>query len=472
MSLLFVKISVDLDSLTREELVSLCRQLWEQNQQLQKAVTQLTQRVAELEKQLGSGGPPAFVRPNVPKRPKDEKRKKRGRQFFRALDQPTEVVLHVSGCCPDCGRHLSGGSVHRRRQVIEIAPSPVRIIEHQIVGRWCGVCQKRVLPRVDLCAEVVGKHRVGVGLMSWIGLLHITARLPLRSIQRLLKALFGLHLGLGELSELLHTLAEKGAREKQQLWDQVRGSPYVHADETGWREDGQNGYLWSFSTPSVRCFVYNKSRSGDIAVKALGEKFEGICVSDFYGAYNKVGIVRQRCWVHLLRDLHKLSEAYPEDAGVQGWVAQVRWVYDEACSYQGRSRAALERFGRGDYVGVGAFDRYRRRQEFEKELYSLAHPYLKAQCPLGTPQTVLSQRIESFLRELFVFVEHPQVPSQNNAAERSLRPAVIARKLSGGTRSAKGSETKTTLMTLFHTWQVQGKDPIQECRRILTALPI
>jgi transposase len=465
---------VDFDSLTREELIALCRQLSEQNRQLQAAVAKLTQRVAELEKQLGSGGPPPFVKANatLANRKKKEERKKRDRQFIRGLDAPTEVVLHVCERCPDCGRRLAGGSLHRRRQVIEIAPSPVRIIEHRTIGRWCGACRKRVVPSVDLSDQVVGKHRVGVGLMSWVGLLHITARLPLRSIQRLLKALFGLHLGLGELSELLHTLAEKGKGEKERLLDEVRGSPYVHADETGWREDGQNGYLWSFSTPSVRCFVYDKSRSGDVAVKALGEEFDGICVSDFYVAYNKVGIVRQRCWVHYLRDLHKLSEACTENASVQEWVRQVRLVYDEACAYRDRAQAALDRFGpRGDHVGYGVFDRQRQRQLFERKLLSLAHPYLKAQCPAGAPQAVLSQRIESFLRELFVFVEHPAVPSQNNPAERSLRPAVIGRKISGGTRSAKGSQTKTTLMTLFHSWQLQGKDPIRECRRILTAQP-
>ena len=456
---------MDFDALSREELIALCRQL-------QDTVAKLTQRVEELEKQLGSSGPPSFVKANKPlaNRKKKEEHKKRSQSFFRRLDKPTEVVRHVPSCCPDCGRALCGGSVHRRRQVIEIAPCPVRIIEHQVIGRWCGVCKKRVLPPVDFSDQVVGKHRVGIDLMSWVGLLHIVARLPLRSIQRLLTALFGLHLGLGELSALLHTLAQKGKAQTECLLQQVRGSPFVHSDETSWREDGQNGYLWSFSTPSVRCFVYDKSRSGNIAVDALGEEFAGICVSDFYVAYNKVGIVRQRCWVHFLRDLHKLSEAYPDDAGVFAWVNQVRAVYEEACVWQQKARATLLRFrNRADHVGYGVFDRQRQRQLFEKKLLALAFPYLRAQCPEAVPQSILSQRIESYLRELFVFVEHPEVPSENNAAERALRPAVIGRKISGGTRSAKGSDTKTTLMTLFHTWQLQGKDPIHQCRKLLAA---
>ena len=66
-----------------------------------------------------------------------------------------------------------------------------------------------------------------------------------------------------------------------------------------------------------------------------------------------------------------------------------------------------------------------------------------------------------------MFVERPQVPSHNNAAERALRPCVIARKISGGTRSAQGSATKATLLTLFGTWQAQDKEPWQACYEML-----
>ena len=81
---------------------------------------------------------------------------------------------------------------------------------------------------------------------------------------------------------------------------------------------------------------------------------------------------------------------------------------------------------------------------------------------------MLAQRIERFLPELFTFVEHPEVPSDNNAAERSLRPPVTARKISGGTRSPRGSVTATMLMSLFGTWTVRGEDALQACRTMLT----
>ncbi len=81
----------------------------------------------------------------------------------------------------------------------------------------------------------------------------------------------------------------------------------------------------------------------------------------------------------------------------------------------------------------------------------------------------MANRIERFLPELFVFVEYPDVPSDNNAAERAIRPAVITRKVCGGTRSAKGTETKMVVMSLLHTWKARGLSTIDQCFDMLTS---
>ena len=82
---------------------------------------------------------------------------------------------------------------------------------------------------------------------------------------------------------------------------------------------------------------------------------------------------------------------------------------------------------------------------------------------------MLSKRICQYLPELFTFVENPSVASSNNAAERAIRPAVIARKISGGTRTARGSQTKTRLMSVFATWALQGQEPIAACTSMIIA---
>ena len=108
--------------------------------------------------------------------------------------------------------------------------------------------------------------------------------------------------------------------------------------------------------------------------------------------------------------------------------------------------------------------RARMREALQERLRLVAEPYLKDK---AAPQHVLAKRICQYLPELFTFVEYPSVASSNNAAERAIRPAVIARKISGGTRSAKGSQTKTRLMSVFATWSLQGKEPIAACAQMI-----
>jgi transposase len=431
-----------LEALTKEELISIILELHAQ-------IEVLKAEIEELRSQLpgtGAKAVPDWVKPNRQERRADE-RKKRKQSFVRRRQTPTEVHLHASETCPDCGRKLAGGWVHRRRQVIEIPLTPVRIIEHVVVARHCGVCGKRVIPNLDLSGEVVGTHRVGIRLMSLVAYLHNVCRTPLRTIKKMLDSLYGLKIGLGELSEILHTVAHHGQGEYESLRDEIRGSPCVNADETGWREEGENGYVWSFSTPSVRYFTYNKSRSGQVAKEVLSEEFEGVVVSDFYCGYNILLGLHQRCWVHLFRDLDKLVEKHPEDESVAEWAKKIRDIYWKARSFSSNRQR----------------DRLRQKMIFQEELYELARPYLKVECP----QRILAERIERFLPELFTFVEYPDVPSENNAAERAVRPLVIARKVSGGTRSDKGSKTRMTLMSLFSTWAAQGLDQIEECQKML-----
>lgn len=80
----------------------------------------------------------------------------------------------------------------------------------------------------------------------------------------------------------------------------------------------------------------------------------------------------------------------------------------------------------------------------------------------------LCKRVETFLAELFVFVAIPGVPAHNNLAECSARPLVVARKISGGSRSPKGSTTRMGLASLFGTWLAQGLNPFHQCVALLT----
>jgi transposase len=424
-----------------------------------KQIEDLKQQIADLKRGGPSPKPPApaldWVKPNAnstAKGPSGEgapkTRKKRQHNFTWTRREPTRTVPHACDTCPDCGRGLCGGWEHSRRQIVEIPPVELEVVDHVVIARHCGVCGKNWVPEVDLSGQTVGHSHLGHRLVSLIAYLRTVGRLPQQTIVALLQTVWGLPLSVGQISEVLHRVARQGKSAYEELRDQVRGSPYAHADETGWRENGQNGYVWSFSTPFVRYFVYDRSRGHQVPEEVLGETFRGVLVSDFYSGYHYYLGLHQRCWVHLLRDVRELKQSYPTD-GVLAWAKRLRDLYDRAKAFSSECPKA----------------RQAARLGFQAELLELAVPYVG----VCLPQSVLAKRLVQFEAELFTFVEHPEVPSENNAAERSVRPRVIARKISGGTRSSEGSKTMAVLASLFETWRLRGENGLQACIAMLIA---
>ena len=440
-----------LDELTREELIALVLRLHETVQAQAKRILELEVEVARL--RGGGSSAPLNVKPNVQKKQKSP-RKKRKHSFSRHALAPSKVVCHAVETCPDCGRPLTGGAVKWRHQVLEIPQVLVEVTDHLFVERYCGVCKKRHTPdpAVVLAGVVVGKKNVGIGLMSLIGYLKTVCRVPIVQIRKLIFALWGLSISSGEIAEILHDVAELGESAYKDLLDKVRGSPVVHADETGWREDGKNGYIWSFSGPDVRYYTYRHSRGAVVAKEVLSNEFIGTLVADFYAAYNFYDGPKQRCWVHMCRALKELVEKNPDLPHIAGWVESVVGVYHRAKESAKAEHTDLERS--------------RLKASFELELLALCRPYVGVKTAV---QRVLAERMEEFIGELFTFVANPDVPSENNAAERAVRPAVVARKISGGSRSARGSKTCSVLRTLFETWALRGQNAIDACREMITA---
>lgn len=176
----------DLQQASREELLAVVAAQHALIEQLQATVESLQARVRELEKRLGSGSgqgmpglKPHSVPADAPKRP----RKRRAQGYARKRSRPTHGVEHALDQCPVCGSGLVGGTVHRRREVLEICPQPVRVIEHVYLARQCPLCRRRRLPPAGLTERVVGRQRLGIRLVSLIATLREEGRLPIRTIQ-------------------------------------------------------------------------------------------------------------------------------------------------------------------------------------------------------------------------------------------------------------------------------------------------
>jgi transposase len=435
------------------EVGALRQQVGQLTDRLQAAMA----RIAELEQRKKK--PPPFVKQNRPPRSEPSApRKKRAavHNKGRKREKPTRIERHVLDECPDCGYRLNGESIDYTRQVIELPPpQPVEVIEHQVVKRWCPHCEGWQSPRLDLTGQVIGQGRIGVRVAGLVAYLRTTLRLPVRQVQAYLSTLHNLWLSVGEIVALTHAVRRELQLQADGLKAAIQASSVVHGDETGWRENGRNGYIWAFVTDepeAVRYFEYDHSRGHQVAKRILGDDYRGWLVTDFYAAYNLILCQHQRCWVHLLRDLHELKEAHAETAEVVTWATAVRELYDDAQGWLKDHPEATLPERRAEYEELFARAGRLGRQ------YALSYQH---------PCCALAKRLMRHQDELFQFVHVPNLPADNNLAERSLRPLVVLRKVSGGSRSDEGTKTRLTLASLFGTWAARDQNPFLEC---LTAL--
>ena len=142
--------------------------------------------------------------------------------------------------------------------------------------------------------------------------------MPLGGIQRYLERVHQSHLGTGSIAEAIHRVAEKAQRVLEQVVRRIRASLVVHGDEIGWRQDEVSGHIWTFSTPTQRYFI-RRGRNKEVVGEVLDQSFGGVLVSDFYAAYHHYLGLKQRCWVHLLRDIYYLKDLHPKNASVARW---------------------------------------------------------------------------------------------------------------------------------------------------------
>lgn len=448
---------MDLLSAPRSELI---RIIYEQQDRIVALETQIIEIKARINNQdpKQQNKPPSWVKSNISSKKKGPRRK-REQNFARKLDTPTKQVFHSFNVCPDCGGKLGRPAVSYTRQTIDIPPAKVEITEHVICKRWCFTCKKRVTPGVNLKDTVTGQQRIGIRLMSIITMLKEACRQPLETIQSYLEIMHDFHLSQGAIINILHKVAQKGKPTYDDLLKRIRDSDLVFADETGGRENGRNGYNWSFSNKNIHFLLYRKSRGKQVVDEVLGDDFEGVLSTDFYAAYNTYSGFHQRCWVHLLGDISDLKDFYPDDKEVDKWAKQVHAIYEEAKAYPGPNNNLP--------TGIIAQERINKQQYFEDKLRIVCASWVKT----DRPMSILCSRIIKHLQELFVFVRFEGIPPDNNAAERILRHTVVKRKISGGTRSAKGSETNSILTSLFDTWKLQNKNPLTQCQLLLVSCP-
>jgi hypothetical protein len=249
---------------------------------------------------------------------------------------------------------------------------------------------------------------------------------------------------LGSLVDMFHRLSGYFAPVVDLLREQYRLSPVKHADETGWRNDGQSGYAWLFCTPETSLFSFQNTRSASVPRSIFGEKkLPGVLVVDRYNAYNKAPVQIQYCYAHLLRDVEKLEKDFPDHPEIKAFVSTLVPLLAQAM-YLRTQPLSDEQY-------------YRQAKEIQQKIVELNK---------SPAQHLAIRAIQDLFNtnehRLYHWVQDRRVPPDNNLAERNLRPTVIARKVSFGSSSDAGAKTRSVLMSVLHTLNKRRGDQFLE----------
>jgi transposase len=420
--------------------------------ELEKELEKAQERIDELERTAARQAAPfrrrealKVAQPKRPGRPAGHRGARRERP--RHVDEVVEAPLTA---CPHCG-----GAVHDRApltQYIEELPTVRPIVTR--LTTWKGVCSQ--------CGEVHSTHplqvsqaqgaagvHLGPRAIAWATLLNKQFGIPMRKTCSILARGFGLKLSAGGLAQMLHRVADKLRPRYDDLREQVRTSPVNYMDETSWYVGDPHWVLWVCTAPQYTLYHVDPSHGGPVAEKLLGPNYAGALVTDCHGAYRRLKCPQHKCIAHHLRALHKARAKNPtqDSSYLDAW----KQLWQEVMELH-RQREAL------------AADSFAQRREVLEATWDKL---------LAQPVTLAGDRY--FLGRMrntgihhFGCLYH-DLETTNNRAERAIRPAVIARKVSCGNRTQRGANTWQILVSLATTAEQCGREFLEE---ITTTIPL
>lgn len=214
------------------------------------------------------------------------------------------------------------------------------------------------------------------------------------------------------------------------LEKEILKSSYIHADETGLRKDGQKGQVWGLFTKGIALFNAEMSRGKDIANNLLG-RFLGITITDGYIGYGDVAL-RQRCWVHLIREFKDLAKKHDE---AKVLCDRIKTLYAQLKNY------------------IDDVPNEKVKNYFQWELNDIV-TCLNVHKSCRKLATLIINGGEDW----FTALDYPAVPFENNLAERGLRRIVMHRKRMGCYRNDCGKNWINICLSVMQTWRLQGKN--------------
>lgn len=364
-----------------------------------------------------------------------------GRQGFDESEADHIVPLEseVGGRCPQCGGPLEDRGT-QTRSVVDMPPLQPKKTLYGLPKQYCPRCRRTFQPHPP---GVLPKSLFGNQLVATAATMHYLHGVPMGRICE------QIGMDLGTLIKIFHRVAKLFSSIPIRLIEQYRQAPVKHADETGWPNDGHHGYVWLFATVKISIFLFRQTRSSSVPQEVFGkDPLPGTLVVDRYHAYNKTPCSLQYCYAHLLRDVQDVEKEFPDNPEVKTFVETFASLLASAMNLRSLPITDVEFYEKG--------------KEVKSQILNAVH---------DSAQHLAIRRIQEIFHDnaqrLYRWADDRQIPADNNLAERDLRPTVIARKVSFGSQSEAGANTRSILMTVLHTLKKQNLDP---CSTLKTAL--
>lgn len=374
----------------------------QQRKELQSYLYKPSRHTVSGKKPGHQSGAPAFHRP----RPKE-------------TDVTEEKTLSLKRC-PNCRSAVSSPAETFVRYEEDIDLAPRKIVRKYVITRhWCGHCETYMTS-----PEAATVKRIGLNVMGYILYARYHLRLPFGKIKESLNDLHNFKISEGEIAAQLREAENLFAKDYEAIKTLVQNAKVVYADETGWRMDGNNWWLWAFVTDKGIQYLLEDTRGKGVAERALGEKTDRVIVSDGYAVYKNLRGAKQQCWVHLLRKAKIRSPV----------------LYEELAILYHKLLLELQKPVKE-----------RKQKYFADKLTALA----AGRCPDPLASKV-QERIQRHERDLLTCLAYENVLPENNTAERAIRPQVVMRKIFGGSRSPRGASAHAVNASVLATLQQQN----------------
>jgi len=350
----------------------------------------------------------------------------------------------LPAACPACGGEVHDTHVVSQYQEdLPVVRSVVR--EFRVHVGACATCGRRVQGRHPLqTSDALGAAAVQIGpeAAALVVVLHKGLGLPLAHVVTLLRDRFGLRVTRGALVHVCARAAARATPTYDALCAQVRGSPVVSPDETGWKVAGTLHWLWAFATADTTVYAIRPGRGFVDAATILGEDFAGVLTRDGWAPYRRfVHADHQTCLAHLLRRCRLLQLDHPRSPVA----ARVQHRLQQALALRDRHAA-------GEVSAHGLAVARRRLLEQTLDLLTSTRSAIPA-----VQRFVAHLTVEA--SALFTFLGDPVIDATNWRAEHAIRPAVVMRKVCGGNRSARGALTQQVLTSVLRTAHQRELDP-------------